>query len=89
MPGGARHTVLTQSADDQTIPKRPRYVMSIQNDSGAAVYVRLGHAASTTAYTVKMANGSHYEVPGSFDGEVHVIWASPGSGKLQVTEVTD
>ena len=48
----------------------------------------LGGEASTTEYTVAMANGSHYEVPWEFYGVVHVAWAADGAGELQVTEDT-
>jgi len=87
MPSTIVHTVITQSDEDQVIPARSRTETMIDNVSGSTCYLRLGAVATTTVYTIAIADGGYYEVPGSYDGTVHVIWAEAGSGELMVTEL--
>lgn len=80
-------TVITQDdASQVALAVGPRRGASLHNASGATVYVALDAEAALDAYTVALVDGAHYEVPWSFDGSVHVIWAAAGAGLLMVTE---
>lgn len=63
---------------------------TIINDSSAVLYLLLGSGdASTTNYTVRMAQYGYYEVPFNYTGIIKGIWASdPNDGGARVTELT-
>lgn len=62
---------------------------TIENDSSAVLYVKLGTTASATDYTVRMVQYSYYEVPYGYTGRIDGIWASdPGDGAARITELT-
>lgn len=62
--------------------------LSVFNDSTAALYLAFAATASTSAFTVKIGAGSHYEMPTPvYTGAVSGIWAS-ANGNARVTEVT-
>lgn len=61
----------------------------IYNGVDGDLYVRLGSAAaSTAAYTVKMATGSYYEVPFGYTGPIQAIAAAGKTGDVLVTLLT-
>lgn len=60
---------------------------SIFNDSTSALYVNLGASASTTAFVVKLAAASYYEVPFGYTGAVNGIWDT-ATGAARVCEFT-
>lgn len=60
---------------------------TIYNDSSAALYVKLGTTASTSSFTVKLAQDDYYEVPGNYTGAIDGIWAS-ATGNARITELT-
>ena len=60
---------------------------SVFNDSTSALYVNLGSAASTTAFVVKLAAASYYEVPFGYTGAVNGIWDT-ATGSARVCEFT-
>lgn len=63
---------------------------TVTNDSSAVLYLLLGStAASTTNYSVRIAQYGYYEVPFGYTGQLTGIWASdPGDGAARVTEIT-
>lgn len=62
---------------------------SIENDSSAVLYVKLGTTASITDYTAQVNRNGYYEVPFSYTGRIDGIWASdPGDGAARITELT-
>lgn len=62
---------------------------TIQNDSSAALYVKLGTTATATDYTVRMVQYAYYEVPFGYTGRIDGIWATdPGDGAARITELT-
>lgn len=60
---------------------------TIYNDSTVALYVKLGAAASTTSFTIKMAADSYYEVPFGYTGVIDGIWVS-ATGNARIVEIT-
>lgn len=62
---------------------------TIFNDSSSALYVKFGATSSTTSFTVKIAAGGYFEVPGPavYTGILDGIWDSV-SGAARVTEIT-
>jgi hypothetical protein len=64
-----------------------RIAAQIYNDSTALLYLKLGATASTTSFTVILAAGGYYEVPGGYTGVIDGIWAS-ATGTARVTEET-
>lgn len=61
----------------------------ITNDSSAILYVKLGTTASTTDYTVQLAQKAYYEVPFHYTGRIDGIWATdPNDGGARITEIT-
>jgi hypothetical protein len=58
----------------------------IYNDSTAILYVKLGAAATTDDWTVKLNQNDYYELPSWYGGVVTGIWAS-ATGQGRVTEV--
>jgi len=61
--------------------------LTVFNESGAVLYVKLGSAASATDYTYAAPANGYYEVPYGYTGIVTGILAS-GTGFAQVTELT-
>lgn len=63
--------------------------LTITNDSSARLYIKLGATATTTSYTVTLAQYGYYEVPFGYTGIVDGIWAAdPNDGGARVTELT-
>lgn len=60
---------------------------TIYNNAGTTVLIKLGTAATTSVYTVKMVDQSYYELPFGYVGVVAGISAS-NAGILTVTEIT-
>lgn len=89
MAGKAGHRVVAASDEVQELsPVHGAMLgMSIYNDADGPLYVLLGEGASPSAFTVKMAPASLYEVPFGYSGVVTGIWESGATGMAQVTEV--
>src|SRR5574337_443800 len=50
---------------------------TIYNDSSSSLlYVKLGTAATSTAFTVKLFPLAYYEVPYGYTGEIDAIWST-------------
>lgn len=65
-----------------------RKACTIYNDSGVNVYISFGSAATTTSFSIKMVDGSYYELPAPvYTGAIHAITAA-GSGDIRITEFT-
>lgn len=62
--------------------------LTIFNDSTAALHVKFGSASALNSYTVKIAAGGFYEMPGEsvFTGPIYGIWAAV-NGEALVTEL--
>ena len=65
-----------------------RLAAAVFNDSTVALYLKLGAAASTSSFTVKLQPDGYYEVPGHYTGEIAGIWASDASGSARITELS-
>lgn len=59
---------------------------TFQNDSTDILFLKLGSAASTTSYTVRMVGNSYYEIPYSYTGIVTGVWSGT-NGACRVSEV--
>ena len=60
---------------------------TLQNDTGKVVFVAYAATASTTAFTIKIANGVFYESPlNDYTGVISAVTQS-GSGTARVTEI--
>lgn len=89
--GTATVTSVADTAFNATLKaaNTSRKGLAITNDSSARLYIKLGTTASTTDYTVSLAQHGYYEVPFGYTGQVDGIWASdPGDGGARVTELT-
>ena len=65
-----------------------RLMLTIDNDSTVALFVKFGATSSATSYTVKMEAGDYFEMPHPvYTGVVDGIWAS-AAGDARVTEIT-
>ena len=66
-----------------------RSALFILNDAGSSgtLYVKYGTGASSTSYTVAVAAGGYWEMPGVYTGVISGIWAADGDGTALVTEV--
>lgn len=61
---------------------------AIFNDSTQVLYLGLSNTTPTSsAYTVKMAAASYFEVPAGYNGIIKGIWAS-ANGNAVITELT-
>lgn len=60
---------------------------TVFNDSTAALYLKLGSGASTSDFTVNMAENGYFEVPFNYTGILTGVWAS-ATGNARVTELT-
>lgn len=59
----------------------------IANDATTALYVKFGSAASLTDWSVKIAIGGYYELPGPvYCGLVTGIWDTGPTGNARLTE---
>lgn len=66
-----------------------RFGATIQNDSSAVLYVKLGTTASATNYTVRLVQYAYFEVPFGYTGRIDGIWATdPDDGAARITELT-
>jgi len=61
---------------------------TVYNDSTADLYLKLGSGASSTSFTVKLAQDDYYEVPFGYTGIITGLWASDASGNARVVEFT-
>jgi hypothetical protein len=86
----ASPTSKARSASNQTFLalNANRKGATIYNDSSALLYVKFGATASTSDFTVRLANQSYYEVPFSYTGRIDGIWASAGTGAALITELS-
>lgn len=59
-------------------------------EGGNSCFLKLGSAASSTSFTVKMTtNGGYYELPHGYTGQVDIIFnTAAGGNKLHVTEIS-
>lgn len=60
---------------------------TVFNKAGTDVFVKLGTAANTSVYTLKMVDGGYYELPFGWTGVVAGITAS-NAGTITVTEIS-
>lgn len=75
----ANQTFLASNAD--------RKGATIQNDSSAILFLKLGATASPTSYTVRMVSQAYYEVPYGYTGRVDGVWDA-AAGAARITELT-
>jgi hypothetical protein len=79
VPAAVASTLLLLSSAD-------RAGVTVFNDSSAALYLKLGPAASPSSFTVKMQQDDYYEVPFNYVGPIYGYWAS-ATGNARVTEI--
>jgi hypothetical protein len=84
-------TATTTRADrddtsQQVLAARSRRAFTLYNDSDGAALVRLGAAATSSLFTLRIPANGYYEDPTGYDGAVHVVWEAAGSGGMTVTE---
>lgn len=60
---------------------------TVHNDSTSILYLRLGAAASTTTFSVRVPPQGYYEVPYRYTGVITGIW-DVAAGNARVTELT-
>lgn len=68
---------------------RARKYLIVHNASGQDLYLAYGGTATSSVggYSVIVADGSSYEVPGVYQGDISGITSS-GSGNVSVTTIT-
>lgn len=94
LPRAATATItsVNDSATNATLlsANANRLGATIYNDSDQALYVKLGTTATATDFTVKLAAGGYFELPGPtvYSGRIDGIWASDSTGAARVTELT-
>lgn len=85
----------TSSQDSRTIGTTPAVILSpntnrigatIYNEGTAVCYMKLGTDASTTSYTLQIANGGYYELPYRYTGPIEGVTSS-STALLRVTEI--
>lgn len=60
----------------------------IYNNSNRPMFIKLGSAASTNSFTVKLGAFDYYEVPAGFTGSIHALWAdAAAAGDARITEL--
>lgn len=64
-----------------------RLGVGIANDSSASLYIKLGSAATTDDYSIKLAQDDYYEPPAGYTGIITGIWSS-ATGSARITELT-
>lgn len=67
-----------------------RVALYIYNDSDQALYIKLGSAATTADFSVKVAAGGYFELPNTqviYSGIVTGIWAANSTGAAKITEI--
>lgn len=87
----ATETSVADSATNVTLlsANANRLGATIENDSSAALKVKLGTTASATSYTVRMVQYAYYEVPYGYTGQIDGIWdTDPADGAARITELT-
>jgi len=86
----ATHSNVNGSASSVTLLalNTSRIGASIFNDSTADLYVKLGATASTSSFTIKLAQDDYYEIPFSYTGVIDGIWSS-ATGAARVVEYTE
>lgn len=86
----ATHTNVASSATvvDLCAANQGRNGFSVFNDSSQALYVKLGSAASSTSFNVKIAAGGYWEMPDGwgYKGLITGVWAS-ANGYGRVCEI--
>lgn len=60
--------------------------VSIVNTDTNALCVRIGSAATTSAYNVRLVQNAYWESPTEIEGVIYGIWEADGSGAALVTE---
>lgn len=61
----------------------------VQNTSSGILYVKCGATATTTSFTVRLAQFGYWECPFGYTGIIDAIWATdPNDGAAVVTEFT-
>jgi hypothetical protein len=87
-PSGASVSSVTMTGSSVTLASSntSRRSLTIFNNSGGVVYVKLGTSASSSSFTVKMIDQSYYELP--YPVYTGSITGFGSSGDLLVTEIT-
>lgn len=60
---------------------------AVYNESTSNLFVKMGTAASTTSYTIRILPDGYWEIPAFYSGQIDGIWAT-ANGAAQVTEVS-
>lgn len=60
--------------------------VAIVNTDANALCVRIGAAATTSAYNVRIVQNGYWESPAEIEGVIYGIWEGDGSGAALVTE---
>lgn len=60
----------------------------VYNDSNRPLYIKLGGAASTSSFSVKVGAMGYFEIPAGFTGSLHGVWDdAAASGAARCTEL--
>lgn len=60
--------------------------VAITNTDANALCIRIGAAATTSAYNVRLVQNAYWESPTEIEGSIYGIWEADGSGAALVTE---
>lgn len=85
---GTQTSVASANSDTTILAANSaRRMATVFNDSTAILYLLLAiGTSSNTNYTVQVAAGGYYELPGYYTGVIKGIWAS-ANGNARVTEI--
>ncbi|NIO39507.1 MAG: hypothetical protein GTO41_04505 [Burkholderiales bacterium] len=59
------------------------------NNASSRVFIKLGAGVSATSFTTSFTRNGFYEVQWpTYTGIITAVWATPGGGDLQITELS-
>jgi hypothetical protein len=60
--------------------------VTVVNTDAAALCIRIGATATTSAYNARIIQNALWESPGEIQGSIFGIWEADGTGAALVTE---
>lgn len=82
-------SVADSASSQQLLASNPaRQMATFFNDSTESLYLKFGTTATTSDFTVRIAPGGYYELPGPiiYSGRIDGIWSANASGSVRITE---
>jgi hypothetical protein len=62
----------------------------VYNNSNRPMFIKLGSAATTSSFTIKLGAFDYYEVPAGYTGSIHALWTdAAAAGDARITELVN